>query len=110
MTLAPRLRESITIQANYPTRDALGAAIANWVDFAADVPASAQPIGGGEFIRVAQAQADFSVRFRCRYITGVNPAMRVKWRDNYYGIVRAVNVDARDRELELVCNGEAQDA
>ena len=37
-------REVITIEQNTPTRDAYGAAIANWVSFAADIPAAAQPI------------------------------------------------------------------
>jgi len=108
--LPPRLREAITIQQNSPSRDAVGGAIANWTDYAADLAAAAQPIGGREFLTVAQAQADVSVRFRCRYIAGVNSTMRVQWRGAYYGIIAAVNVDGLDRELELLCNGEPQDA
>jgi SPP1 family predicted phage head-tail adaptor len=110
MALPPRLREVITIEQNMPTRDAYGAAIASWTTYAADVPAAAQPIGGREFVAIAQAQADLTIRFRCRYIEGVNNQMRVQWRGNYYGIVAAVNWNGRDRELELLCRGEAVDA
>jgi len=108
--LPPRLREEITIQQNTGGRDAGGGVVENWIDFAALVPAEAAPLSGAELVRAAQISADISIRFRCRYIAGVNPAMRVAWRDAYYGIVRAINIGARDRELEILCSGAAQDA
>lgn len=107
--MAGRLSESIVIQDKAVTRDAYGAESITWTTVAT-VPASAEPIAGREYLAMRQAQADISIRFRIRYLAGVTPAMRVQWRGGYYDILEVINPRAADRELELLCRGEATDA
>lgn len=107
--MSGRLSESIVIQDKSVTRDAYGAESITWTTVAT-VPASAEPIAGREYLAMRQAQADISIRFRIRYLAGVTPAMRVQWRGGYYDILEVINPRAADRELELLCRGEATDA
>lgn len=107
--LAGRLRESVTLQDKSVTRDAYGAETISWTTVAT-VPASAEPLAGREYLAMRQAQADISIRFRIRYLAGVSTSMRVQWRGGYYDILEVINPRARDRELELLCRGEATDA
>lgn len=107
--MAGRLSESIVIQDKSVTRDAYGAESIAWTTVAT-VPASAEPLAGREYLAMRQAQADISIRFRVRYLAGVTPAMRVQWRGGYYDILEVINPRAADRELELLCRGEASGA
>lgn len=104
---AGRLRELVTIEQKSVTRDAFGAETVAWTTFAASLPAEAQPLSGREYVAMRQAQADITIRFRLRYVAGVTPAMRVLWDSRAYDIIEAINVNARDRELELLCRGDA---
>lgn len=106
---AGRLSERITIQAKSVSRDAYGAQTVTWTTHAT-AWAQAEPLAGREYVAVRAAQADLSIRFRLRYVAGVTPAMRVSWNGATYDIVAAINVDARNTELELLCRGEAGDA
>lgn len=103
---AGRLREEIVIQEKSVVRDAFGGETVSWVTFAS-VRAEVQPIAGREYVAMRQAQAEISIRFRLRYVAGVTPAMRVSWNGGTYDIVEAINVNARNRELELLCRGNA---
>jgi SPP1 family predicted phage head-tail adaptor len=105
---AGRMREQIAIQAKSVSRDAYGAEVVGWATHA-EVWAEAQPLAGREYVAMRQAQAEISIRFRTRYVAGVNPAMRVLWDGRGYDIVEAIDVGARRRELELLCRGEAGD-
>jgi SPP1 family predicted phage head-tail adaptor len=103
---AGALRERITVQRKSVTRDAFGGETITWTDVAT-VWAEAQPIGGREYTALRQAQSEITIRFRLRYLAGVTPAMRVSWNGGQYDIVEVIDVGARNRELELLCRGEA---
>lgn len=103
---AGKLRERITLQDKVVSRDAYGAETITWTTVAT-VPADAIPLSGREYVAMRAAQADISIRFRIRYLAGVGPAMRAVWRAVAYDIVECINVGARDRQIELLCRGEA---
>ena len=106
---AGRMHERIELQARSVTRDAYGAEAPVWTTVHT-VYAEAQPIAGREFVAMRQAQSDIDIRFRIRYLPGIDTAMRVLWRERTYPIRSALNVGARDAELELLCSGEMGDA
>jgi len=103
------MHERIELQARSVTRDAYGAETPVWTTVHT-VYAEAQPIAGREFVAMRQAQSDIDIRFRIRYVPGIDTAMRVLWRERTYPIRSALNVGARDAELELLCSGEMGDA
>lgn len=102
---AGRLNQKITIQAKSVTRDAFNAEVITWTTHAT-VWAEAVPISGREYVALRAAQSDISIRFRLRYLPGVSTAMRVLWNGQTYDIVEAINVNARNTELELLCRGD----
>lgn len=106
--MAGRLRQSVALRQKSVTRDSLGAEVVTWSDFAT-VFADAQPITGREYVAMRQAQSDISIRFRIRYLAGVNTAMQVRWDGADYQILEVINKGARDRELELLCRGDSTD-
>lgn len=106
---AGRLNERIELQARSVTRDAFGAEVQTWTTVHT-VWAEAQPIAGREFVAMRQAQSDISIRFRLRYLDGINPQMRIRWREEIYIIQEVINVRARDAELEILCTGDMTDA
>ncbi|MEI6317419.1 MAG: phage head closure protein [Pseudomonadota bacterium] len=103
---AGRMREQVTLRQKSVTRDAMGGEVLTWSDFAT-VWAEAQPISGREFVALRAAQSEISIRFRMRYLAGVNTSMMVRWGGEDYDVLEAINVRGRDRELELLCRGAA---
>lgn len=106
---AGRLRHSVTLQSKSVSRDAAGGESITWTTFAT-VWAEVQPLSGREYVAMRQAQADVAVRVRMRYVAGVNPAMRVVHGSAIYNVLEVIDVAGRQRELELMCTGEAIDA
>ncbi len=96
------MRHRITIESNTPTRAPGGAAVENWSAFAANIPAKVEPISGREFIALKASQEETGTRFTIRYMSGVTRAMRVIWRDVIYNVTDVLNIDARDRALEIM--------
>ena len=104
------LRHTISIQEKTGQRDGVGGQVESWTDVLTDIRAEALAIRGREYATLRAAQADITIRFRIRYRAGINPAMRVVWEGNPYGIVEVIDVGGRRSELELMCNGSAADA
>lgn len=99
------MRERVTIQESTITRGAAGSEVKTWVEFAT-VWAAVQPISGREFTRLRAAQAEETTRFRVRYLAGVLPTMRIVWKTQVYKITEVINLDARNRELEIYGSAE----
>jgi len=104
------LRHRITIQQKSVTRGSAGGEVIAWVNFATAIHAEAEPLVGREFVELRAAQADLSLRFRMRYMAGINPAMRVLWDDGTYNIVEVIDIKGLRRELHLMCSGAAKDS
>lgn len=105
---AGRLRHRLTIEQRSASRDALGGQSTAWETFAT-VWGDAQPSRGVEFVSLRAAQSDISIKFTIRHMEGITPAMRVQWAGNPYPIVQIINVNGRDRTLELMCQGLSQE-
>lgn len=104
---AGELRELVTIQhKGTPVRDAAGGETITWTTFATR-SAAVDPINGREYVALRAAQSDISIRFRLRYLTGVDTSMRVLWKGVAYEIVESINVEARSVETQLLCRGDA---
>ena len=99
---AGKLRHRITIEQNTPTRDALGAEVDSWSSFAVRW-AAVEPLGGREFWDARRVNAERRVRFRLRYVVGVTPEMRVSFDGRVFDIQAVIDVEERNRELQLVC-------
>lgn len=93
---------SVIIQSPVEVKDAYGEAdITSWVDVAT-VFASVEPIGGREFFAAGQVQATTTHRVRCRYVAGVVPKYRVLFGSRAFDIDRPINVEERNKELEIL--------
>lgn len=106
---AGKMRELVEIQSKSVTRAADGGEVVSWSTYAS-VYAQVQPIGGREYAAIRMAQSDITHRFRIRYLSGVATTMRVVWDGRPYDIAEAINVDARDAQLELLCVGDMGNA
>jgi SPP1 family predicted phage head-tail adaptor len=97
-----KLRHRITIEQVDETQDAGGEMLGNWSVYAI-VQASIQPISGREYFAAQSTQADVTHRINLRHLTGVTPKMRVKYGSRIFDILSVINVDERNRELQLMC-------
>lgn len=99
------LRHRVTIQEDQgATQDGFGQEVEDWQDVAT-VWAAVEPLSGREFLEAQQTQAEVSTRIRIRYRSDVTftPEMRATWGGHTYDIVSVIEVEARRRELHLMC-------
>lgn len=99
---AGRLRHQISIQIKTTVSDGMGGFTATWGD-ETTVWAEIDPPKGREFFASGQTQSEITTRIRIRYLSGVTPAKRVRFKSRYFDINSVVNPDERNRELILMC-------
>jgi SPP1 family predicted phage head-tail adaptor len=97
-----KLRHRITVEETTETQEADGSVIENWSAFAT-AQGSIEPISGREYFAAQTTQAEVTHRISLRYLTGVTPKMRVKYGSRIFDILSVINVDERNRELQLMC-------
>ncbi len=97
-----KLRHSITIEQASETQAPDGSVIETWSTFA-NAQASIEPISGREYFAAQTTQADVTHRSYMRYIPGIVPKMRVKYGSRIFDILSVINVNERNRELQLMC-------
>ena len=97
-----KLRHRITIERVVETQDADGAVIETWSTYAT-IQASIEPISGREYFAAQSTQADVTHRIGIRYLSGIVPKMRVKYGSRIFDILSVINVNERNRELQLMC-------
>lgn len=74
-----------------------------------DAYAEVRPLAGRELEWARQVDARISHKVTLRYIPGLSTTWRLvmparyEAQDRYFQVVSAINVDERDRELELMC-------
>jgi SPP1 family predicted phage head-tail adaptor len=98
---AGRLRHRVVIQDYTESQNTYGEATKNWTDYAT-VWAAVEPIKGREFWQSQQVNAEIDVKITMRYITGVKPKMRVVSDSRIFEIEAVINVEERNRELQLL--------
>ena len=101
---AGRLRKKIFIQNTTSTRDAYGSDVTTWEDFAQNRWASVEPLRGTEGILGRAFQNKVDTRFTIRYIAGLKGNMRILYNQEAYDIESIINVDERNRELQILCS------
>ena len=97
------LRQKILLQRQAFVQNELGENVSDWSDVAT-LFAQAQPLRGREYfasINTQQLQSA-DVRFRLRYRAGITPSMRIVWDGFAHLIQSVINVDGRNREMELM--------
>jgi SPP1 family predicted phage head-tail adaptor len=97
-----KLRHRITIEQVTETQDTDGSVVETWAVFAT-IQASIEPISGREYFAAQSTQADVTHRIRLRYLSGVTPKMRVNYSSRIFDILSVINVNERNRELQLMC-------
>jgi SPP1 family predicted phage head-tail adaptor len=97
-----KLRHRITIEESTETQDADGSVTENWSAFAA-AQGSIEPISGREYFSAQTTRADLTHRVNLRYVAGIMPKMRVRFGSRIFDILSVINVDERNRELQLMC-------
>jgi SPP1 family predicted phage head-tail adaptor len=103
---AGKLKKRLTIQSlpDVPERNSDGSEKVDdsqWQDLAT-VWASVEPISGKEFFAAQEIVAEITHRIRLRYYAGLTPKMRLKLNDRIFDMQRILNVEERNRELEIL--------
>lgn len=103
-----RLRNRVIIQRKLDSRDTYGGQTETWSDVD-EVWAEIVPLVGREYLEARQLTAEVSTKIRIRYRKGIKPEMRVKWEEadsdeaRYYDIQSVQHVEAKQREIVLMC-------
>jgi SPP1 family predicted phage head-tail adaptor len=99
------LRRRLTLQEEGRVADGGGGFTLVWQNVAANptVWGRIVPLSGREVLQAGQLQTPVSHRILIRYRPDVTGAMRLVLGTRVFNIRAAVNVDGRDRWLELMC-------
>jgi SPP1 family predicted phage head-tail adaptor len=97
-----KLRHRIAIERVAETQDSDGSVLESWSAYAT-AQASIEPISGREYFAAQTTQADVTHRISLRYLAGITPKMRVKFEFRIFDILSVININERNRELQLMC-------
>lgn len=100
---AGALREPITIQRKVSVSDGMGGQAISWTDLAT-VRAHVKPLSGREALQAMQLQASITHRVYMRYRADLTAADRLLMRGQPLQIRAVLNLEMRDRWLELSCD------
>ena len=98
------LTHQIVLQIKSITQDAELNPIETWQDWRT-VWASPMPKTGREFYKLATVNSEITEAFKIRYIAGVNPHQRIKFRNKYLEIIDVINTEEKNKEIILTCKG-----
>ena len=96
------LRHSVTIQALQTTTDPTGGRVESWIDDAA-VKAFVKPISGSEVYAAMRLDTRLTHKVMMRYRADVDAVKRLVFKGRILNITAAINVEERDRWLEIHC-------
>lgn len=99
---AGKLRHLVKVQEPMPTANEFGEPEIAWVDFAT-VWAAIEPLRGRERWAAQQINAEVSHRIRMRFLAGVLATFRVLFGVRAFDIQAVLNIEERNRELQLLC-------
>lgn len=98
------LTHQITIQRKSIAQDAELNAIETWMDWRT-VWAQLLPKSGKEYYRLSIVNSEITEAFEMRYISGVSPHQRIKFKGKYLEIIDAINPGEKNLELIITCKG-----
>ncbi|BCJ86455.1 phage head closure protein [Effusibacillus dendaii] len=96
------LRNRVTIQKLTQTDDGMGGYTEGW-GVVATVYASVHPLKGRELFDAQQVREHMTHRVTIRYRVDVTPDMRVLFGAKVFNIRSVINVESKNRELQLLC-------
>lgn len=94
------LRHRITFQKHTTTINENGFEVETWEDFKT-VWAAASNLHGREYYAAAAVQAENTVKFTIRYLTGLDTTMRISFRGKIYDIAAIDNIKYQNRFIEI---------
>lgn len=98
-----RLYQSIVIESVTEVRDSRGETTKTWATFATGVRAAVVPLRGKEYFEAHQENRELTHKVILRYLPGLTEKMRIKLGTRYFDIEIIINVEERNRELNLMC-------
>ena len=99
---AGKLRHRLTVQTVTGAQDRYGEPSDTWADTRV-VWAQVTPLTGDELIVARQVTPEVTHDIRMRYGVTVTPANRLLWGTRVFGILAVLNIEERNRELQLLC-------
>ena len=100
---AGNLREPLTIQRKLAVSDGIGGQAVTWVTLS-NTRGDVRPLSGREALQAMQLQASLTHRIYIRYRADLTPADRILMRGEPLQIRAIVNIEMRNRWLELACD------
>ena len=100
---AGMLREPLTIQRQVSVSDGMGGQAIQWITLAT-IRAHVAPLSGREVVQAMQLQASITHRIYMRYRADLTPADRIVMRGQPLQVRAIINVEMRNRWLELACD------
>lgn len=94
-------RHRITFQSFNETTNENGFPVQDWTDVKT-VWAMIKTLQGREYYEAAATQNENTVRFVIRYTTGINPDMRIKYKDRTFEILSIINDDELKKTLTII--------
>lgn len=101
---AGRLRFRVDIQKPVETQNTYGEPEVVWSDVATGIWAGIEPLKGREFFAAKQVNAEIEALVIMRYRSDIKAKYRIMHGTNEYYIDTVINVDERNRELQLMCS------
>jgi SPP1 family predicted phage head-tail adaptor len=102
---AGRLRKRLDLETPNTAKDSFGGTpLEPWAPITT-MWGSVEPLSGRELLLAQQVQAEVTHRVRVRYVATHVPTavMRFTLGARHFQILSGINVDERNRELELMC-------
>ena len=99
---AGELRKRFTVEQPAEAADCLCQMVQTWSTFAV-LWGELHPLVGTERIQAAQINANADTQITVRYFAGITNKMRIRYGARIFQIVSALNVDERNREIDLLC-------
>lgn len=94
------LRHRITFQKLTTSVNENGFEVETWEDFKT-VWAAVSNLHGREYFATAAVQAENTVKFTIRYLTGLDTTMRIVFQGKQYNITAIDNIKYQNRYLEI---------
>ncbi|MFU0800203.1 MAG: phage head closure protein [Xylanivirga thermophila] len=94
------LNKRITLQELKLTVNENGFEVEEWIDFKT-VWSGVSNLHGREYFDAAAIQMENTVKFTIRYLSGIDTAMRISFKDKYYNITSIDNIKYRNKFIEI---------
>lgn len=98
---AGKLRHRVTIEQPTESATGTGNVTRTWATFAKR-HCEIEPLTGTEFFSGAALEREVSARIRMRYLPGLTAEMRIVHGSDVWDIQSIINLDTRNREIEVM--------